>query len=350
MVIRLREIGEADRDRYDDFVAANGGHVWQSFAWREVESARGWIPVRLMAEDADGEIAATVGGAKKVVAGRWAILDVAWGPVLDFTDGSAATVVERLKEYARENGVAHLRVNPEAANGEAERLLRGHGFAPARPLWRYKQTWRIDLRQSAEQILANMESKTRRLIGRAQRTGCTASCANSAEDFEAFLTLYRDTQRRRNRSGWANVALEVVWRLSRLRQLVVGYRDGQPYHALLLFTFGDRVWQGFSGSSGTVRAPGQLVNWTAVQWAKEHGYRDYDLGGKPLAPERREADSGIYRYKRGFGGREVTVAGEMAWSPNAAWGQAFRLAMAARSRLRGLLGRGGGGGEGQGQG
>jgi lipid II:glycine glycyltransferase (peptidoglycan interpeptide bridge formation enzyme) len=349
-MIRLREADSADQDRYDNFVAANGGHVWQSFGWREVESARGWIPVRLMAEDAGGGVVATAAGAKKVIAGRWAILDVAWGPVLDFANGNAAVVVECLKQYARENGVAHLRVNPEAAADEAEGLLREHGFAPATPLWRYRQTWRIDLSQSAEQILANMESKTRRLIGRAQRDGCTASCANSAEDFEAFLSLYRDTARRRNRSGWSNVALEAVWRLPRLRQLVVGYRDGRPYHALLLHTFGDRVWQGFSGSSGSIRAPGQLVNWTAIQWAREHGYRDYDLGGKPLAPERREADHGIYRYKRGFGGREVRVASEMAWSPSAVWGRTFQLAMAARGRLRGLFGRGGGGGEGQGQG
>jgi lipid II:glycine glycyltransferase (peptidoglycan interpeptide bridge formation enzyme) len=349
-MIQLREATSEDQGRYDGFVAANGGHVWQSFGWREVESARHWIPVRLIAESADGEIVATIAGAKKVVAGRWAILDVAWGPVLDFANGSAAAVVERLKQYARESRVVHLRVNPEVADGEAERLLREHGFAAATPLWRYKGTWRIDLSQSAKQILANMESKTRKMIGRAQRSGCTTSCANTAEDFEAFLSLYRDTALRRNRSGWSNVALEAIWRLPRLRQLIVGYRDGQPYHALLLYTFGDRVWQGFSGSSGSIRAPGQFVNWAAIQWAKEQGYRDYDLGGKPLAPERREADRGIHTYKRGFGGREVAVTSEMAWSPNAAWGPGFRVAMAARGRLKRLFGRGGGGGEGLGPG
>jgi len=335
---RVREADNTEQDRYDGFVAEHDGHACQSFAWGEIDRARGWSPVRLMVEDDSGRMAATAAGACKPVGGRWSVLDVPWGPALDATAADPESVIRALKGYARERRVIHLRVNPEIpADDGLGALLGSAGFSVTDTPWRYNETWRIDLRPTEDEILAKMEQSTRGNIRRAERAGCTISNANSDQDFAAFLELYREMSLWRDRSGHSDAQLQAVWSLPHLRQLFVGYQDGRPYHALLLYTFGRRVWQAYSASSGTIRSPGQCVNWAAIKWAKANGHQDCDLGGKPREPENSQTHNGIYRYKRGFGGEEVARLSEMAWSPNAAWDRAFWLVMAARGRLKRLF-------------
>jgi lipid II:glycine glycyltransferase (peptidoglycan interpeptide bridge formation enzyme) len=57
-----------------------------------------------------------------------------------------------------------------------------------------------------------------------------------------------------------------------------------------------------------------------MRWAKEHGARSYDLWGVPDAEEaeleaefeqRRDGLWGVYRFKRGWGGKLVRTVG--AW-------------------------------------
>ena len=57
--------------------------------------------------------------------------------------------------------------------------------------------------------------------------------------------------------------------------------------------------------------PTYLLQWRAMQWAKERGCTEYDLWGVPDADEatleaqfetRSDGLWGVYRFKRGFGG------------------------------------------------
>jgi len=60
------------------------------------------------------------------------------------------------------------------------------------------------------------------------------------------------------------------------------------------------------------------VQWAAMQWARARGCTVYDLWGIPDADEeilerdfteRRDGLWGVYRFKRGFGGRVVRYVG-----------------------------------------
>ena len=64
--------------------------------------------------------------------------------------------------------------------------------------------------------------------------------------------------------------------------------------------------------------PTYLLQWEAMQWARTNGCRQYDLYGVPDHDEKYLEDHfqdrsdglwGIYRFKRGFGGRLERVAG-----------------------------------------
>jgi peptidoglycan pentaglycine glycine transferase (the first glycine) len=333
---RVREATGQDRDRYNAFVAAQGGHACQCYDWPEAERARGWQPVRLLLEGEAGEIVATAAGSTKRVAGPWSVLDVPWGPV--FARGSEEAlraVLSALQRLARGLHAIHLRVGPEQERDpRLEALLRQWGFGLGVPPWRYQATWRIDLREDLDCILARMGQRTRGGIRRAPRMGCEVSTEESEEGFAAFLSLYQDTYRRRGHTPQREAYLRALWSLPGMRKLFVARHHGQPVHALLLYTFGRRVWHGMSGSAAGTRLPGQSVRWAAITWAKEHGFEEYDLGGKPREHETSEAHRGIYLFKRGFGGREVELMGEFGWSPSPAHAWAFRQGLALRDRMR----------------
>ena len=64
--------------------------------------------------------------------------------------------------------------------------------------------------------------------------------------------------------------------------------------------------------------PTYLIQWAAIQWAKQQGCTRYDLWGIPdTDPQTLEAEFknrndglwGVYRFKRGFGGKYVKTIG-----------------------------------------
>jgi lipid II:glycine glycyltransferase (peptidoglycan interpeptide bridge formation enzyme) len=70
--------------------------------------------------------------------------------------------------------------------------------------------------------------------------------------------------------------------------------------------------------------PTFLLQWEAMRWAKARGCRSYDLWGIPdldeadIGPDMAAAEEqgvlssgmgGLYRFKRGFGGREIRYVG-----------------------------------------
>ena len=66
--------------------------------------------------------------------------------------------------------------------------------------------------------------------------------------------------------------------------------------------------------------PTYLLQWEAMKWARDNGCLEYDLWGIPDEDEdaleeqftqRRDGLWGVYRFKRGFGGRIVRSMG--AW-------------------------------------
>ena len=66
--------------------------------------------------------------------------------------------------------------------------------------------------------------------------------------------------------------------------------------------------------------PTYLLQWEALQWAKNKGCKVYDLWGVPDYPENELEDNflerfdglwGVYRFKRGFGGQLKRTIG--AW-------------------------------------
>jgi peptidoglycan pentaglycine glycine transferase (the first glycine) len=90
----------------------------------------------------------------------------------------------------------------------------------------------------------------------------------------------------------------------------------------MIFARGKRAWYFYGASSKEHREwmPTYLLQWEAMRWARTRGCIEYDLCGVPDFDEeilegeftkRSDGLWGVYRFKRGFGGKLRRAMG--AW-------------------------------------
>jgi lipid II:glycine glycyltransferase (peptidoglycan interpeptide bridge formation enzyme) len=103
------------------------------------------------------------------------------------------------------------------------------------------------------------------------------------------------------------------------RLFIASYQE-QPLAGLLALAAGNHACYiaGASSNEHREKMPTYAVQWSAIQWAKERGCLVYDLYGIPDYDEetleaqfidRSDGLWGVYRFKRGFGGQVVRLAG-----------------------------------------
>ena len=113
----------------------------------------------------------------------------------------------------------------------------------------------------------------------------------------------------------------------------------------MAFAWGCRAWYMYGASSDEHRnrMPNHLLQWEAIGWAKEKGCLTYDLWGIPDEDEevlereflkRSGGLWGVYRFKRGFGGRVVRFLGAYDYIYSPLLYRLYRRAIAWR-RARG---------------
>ncbi len=81
----------------------------------------------------------------------------------------------------------------------------------------------------------------------------------------------------------------------------------------MLFDFGGVAYYlyGMSQHAHREKMPNYLLQWEAIQIAKEKGCQIYDLWGAPDVFDESDSLWGVYRFKRGLGGQVVRRIG--AW-------------------------------------
>jgi peptidoglycan pentaglycine glycine transferase (the first glycine) len=310
------------QQRWDHFVAREGGHLLQSWGWGEFKSRFGWQVSRLVAWDESGDHPKGVAQVlvRDLPAGRMAY--VPRGPLAAPDDVETwRLLLAMLRDYARQQRVTFLKVEPDL-EGESPLadVIEGQGFRRSDHAIQPRSTMVVGLEDGEEEILMRMKSKTRYNIRLAERKGVVVR-VGAEEDLPVFYQLLQKTG---ERDTFALHEQEYYWQAWRTfapqdgaRLLLAYYRD-EPLAGLMIFAFGARAWYLYGASSDRHRnrMPNHLLQWRAMSWAKEKGCSSYDLWGIPAeAGLRRDEDMeaavergglwGVYRFKQGFGGRLV---------------------------------------------
>jgi lipid II:glycine glycyltransferase (peptidoglycan interpeptide bridge formation enzyme) len=249
------------------------------------------------------------------------------GPLVDWGDeGQVEALLASLDSAARSQGAIALMVEPDLTDEAAHReRMRALGFRPS-PFGSLqpRRTIVVDVSPDEDVILAAMKSKTRYNVRLAARRGVTVREAGEA-DLPAFHALMAATAARDSFGVHTPSYYEAAYRLfvpGGWARLLLAEVTGESVAALMVFALPPRAWYfyGASGDAHREKMPTYLLQWEAMRWARSLGCTTYDLYGVPDEDEetleaeftrRRDGLWGVYRFKRGFGGRLVRSVG--AW-------------------------------------
>jgi len=182
-----------------------------------------------------------------------------------------------------------------------------HSIQPPRTLL-------VDINGDEPELLARMKQKTRYNINLAKKKGVEVY---PSSDLDAFYRMMLITGKRDKIGVHSYEYYRLAYQLFEPRgecTLLIAAYQGEPIAAVMVFSRGQRAWYfyGASANEHRERMPSYLLQWEAMCWARSRGCITYDLWGVPDLDEitleanfSKKSDGlwGVYRFKRGFGGR-----------------------------------------------
>jgi lipid II:glycine glycyltransferase (peptidoglycan interpeptide bridge formation enzyme) len=319
-----------DAPTWDAFVASHSqAHLLQTTPWGELKSRFGWSAERIAVKVTDGARDIVSGAQilyRPLPFGLGVLGYIPKGPLVNWQDHQqASATITALDEAVRTRGAIALTIEPnQLDSNEHSDSLKRIGFVPGATSIQPRRSLWVDLSPDERVILGAMKSKTRYNIRLGARKGVTVR-QGTAADLDTYNRLMEITSER-NRFGthspdYYRAAFDLFAPRGEVGLFIAEYED-EPLAGLMAFAFNRNAWYFFGASSDTQRnlmAP-YAVQWAAIRWAKAKGCTTYDLWGVPDedAPtlesqftERQDGLWGVYRFKRGFGGRLVRTVG--AW-------------------------------------
>jgi len=324
-----------DETEWDGHVARSpNGHLLQSYRWGELKARHGWSVDRFVAQTATGTAAAQVLWRRTPLG---PLAYVPRGPAIESPE-AGRVLLNAVHETARVRRAIFLKVEP---NGPDPAPWHDLGFHPSQLTFQPRATLMVDLLADLDAIRARLHPKWRYNAGLAARKGVTVR-HGAPSDLPAFFRLSELTGAR---DGFGTRSLayyrDIMEVLGSQAELLLAEHEGELLAGILVASFNDEAiyLYGASGNAKRSLMPNHLLQWEAICDAKARGFARYDLWGVPpdLAalsrdgatgddlPEAREGRRGdlwgVYRFKRGFGGRLQLYAGayDYVYNPAAYW-------------------------------
>ena len=278
--------------------------ILQSDEWGGVKAAFGWERVKLKLDDKSSVMILK----RKLPLIKKCFFYVPRGPLIDFDiPAELKKFVKAVKIEAKKHGALFLRMDPEVAEEDktAIDILRAEGFVKAKKEVQPRSTFILDLCPDLEKIKAGFESKFRYNIHVAEKHGITVKQGADEEAMEAFYEIYKETCSRQN------FIIHPISYYIKIRSLIIdkgmgsvftAYHEDMPVASVIIFNFGKRIWYMYGASLNSHRnmMPNNLLHWEVIKWAKDRGFKEYDLWGIPSNPKEGHPLWGVYRFKKGF--------------------------------------------------
>ncbi len=239
-----------------------------------------------------------------------------WGPLYERRgrppDPEVATCMARAleEEYVGKRKL-FLRILPNAFVGtlRAAVIQSAFGSFTPEPLVA-DNTYRtlvLDLAPGLDELRKKLDPKWRNKLSGSEKNNLKVIAGNGTEDYRTFCLVYN--QMRKRKAFETTVDVEEFGRIqetlaeSQRMRILICEDKGVPVAGLVASAMGDSAIYllGATSDNGLKSKGAYLLQWTLIKWLKEHGVRWYDLGG--IDPER---NPGVYSFKRGFSGIDVT--------------------------------------------
>lgn len=261
---------------------------------------------------------------KKVPALRTGIAYINGGPMVrkdnDRDSGRLRFCLHALTdEYVHKKGLVLRVLAPLGQPGWNDiqtSVFTDMGFAFSAGGGQYR-TFLLDIDRPSEEVRKNFASNWRNHLKSAEKGKFTIRSGENLELFAEFCGLYEELIQRKQ----FEVDLDARFYAQVQDQLA----DGEQFHISLVdiegkvaaghvaSMLGDTCVYllGASNQEGLRSKASYLLQWHIIQVARKQGCQWYDLGG--IDPE---GNPGVYHFKQGLGGIDITAPGPFKLSPS----------------------------------
>ena len=272
---------------------------------------------------------------------RWGPLWARRGRPLDAN--LSARMARALEEEYAGNRRLFLRVIPNAFAGapRAEMFQSAFGRYTAEPLGTENmyRTFVLDLVPALEGLRKGLDKKWRNQLARSEKNSLTVIAGTGVDEYRTFCRMYGEMRNRKTFETSVDVEefgriQESLPETQRMRILICEEKS-QAVAGIVASAIGDSAIYllGATSDSGLQSKGAYLLHWTFLQWCKANGVRWYDLGG--IDPE---ANPGVYHFKRGLSGADVTQLAPLVACRNKFSSAMVKAGLAMQRALRGSRG------------
>jgi hypothetical protein len=187
----------------------------------------------------------------------------------------------------------------------------------------------LDLSSPLDCLRKQLDQKWRNCLNNAEKRGLSIKTGSDDSFFVDFIQLFDGMINRKDFDvdlvpGFYRQVQHDLPDNDKFKVTIV-YENDQPITGHVCSILGDTCMYllGASNESGLKNKASYLVQWSVVQKAKQMGCRIYDLGG--IDPE---GNPGVYHFKKGMGGADVTIPGPYEIYPST-WSK-FVVSMSER--------------------
>ncbi|MGB8988293.1 MAG: peptidoglycan bridge formation glycyltransferase FemA/FemB family protein [Candidatus Sulfotelmatobacter sp.] len=195
----------------------------------------------------------------------------------------------------------------------------------------------LDVTPPLDQLRKDLDKKWRNQLTRSEKNGLTVSGDTGTVAYGIFCRMYAQMLKRKAFETTVDIAeferIQKSLPESHRMRILICEQNGVPVAGIVASAMGDSgiYLLGATSDDGLNSKGAYLLQWTMIQWLKKNGFKSYDLGG--IDPE---GNPGVYSFKKGFSGADVSQLGPFVACDNVVSSAIVRASLVAKGVVRGI--------------
>jgi len=229
---------------------------------------------------------------------------------------SVGSFLKEVKKIAQEEKSIFLKVEPE---NELE--LKNLGFIKSEKEIQPSKTVSLDISKPEEELLSQMHHKTRYNIRLAKKKGIQIGQGDS-KDLDSFFSLLKETAQRDKFHLHPDDYYRKIFEILGAKLFLARYQNKVIAASLVYFSNQTATYLHGTSDYNTrkLMAP-YLLQWQSILKAKESDLKYYDFYGI-----NQDKWPGVTRFKKGFGGKEISYPGSFDLVYSSFWYEVYKIA------------------------
>lgn len=331
MNIKIRNGYKEDYDRWDDYLNnSNLCHVLQSNIMSNVWNYISFKPHLIIIEKNKNIIGGLMshiyfGNSKLFPFFRnFLYFRSQYGPIIS-NQKKRLFILKKMisyitKEIQNYKLMSHLISTPYTW-GDNIFLNYGYKFLPNG----LRYTFIVNLQNTKRNLWKSLSRDKQRGVNKAKKFGVEIREGKRDKDLEIFYKMHLKTTKRLGILPDPYLFIRGIWKILVPRgnaKFLFAYYKNKPIAVLCFLIFSDKIYTYISGSLEEYHNfyPNNLLMWRTLEYGLKNGFEFCDLMGSPGPEENHHPEYGLYKFKKGWGGKMVGIRFfSKVFSPKALW-------------------------------